>query len=256
MTGWADVALSHLLGGVSEVLGTPFPSAPRGGGPFPDDGAITDRGDLSTNDRAKLQYMGIDPDTAPMEQINKALERDAPLSPPQPPPPGPANPPPPTDPAGAPPEMSGSAADAAKRLDDALAKNHSALNDADDQLADAVLKATSSSDEGRQRLQSLQQDIIEQVNRLDSTLDTAPGQQQLAEFLQNKTGDILDVLKNASLDSDSQAQVLGGLAARYQALKDNKGSDDHSGDTSDGRGGPQQAPGGGPPGGPGGESTA
>lgn len=123
--------------------------------------------------------------------------------------------------------MSGSAVDAAKRLDDALAKNHSAINDADDELADAVLKATSSSEEGRKRLQGLQQEIIEQVNKLDSTLDTAPGQQQLAEFLQNKTGDVLDVLKNGSLDADSQAKVLDGLAARYQALHDGgKGSGD------------------------------
>ena len=77
MTGWTDVALSNLLGGVSEVLGTPFPSAPRGGGPFPEDGAaITDRGQLTVNDRAKLQYMGIDPDTASLDQINKALDHD------------------------------------------------------------------------------------------------------------------------------------------------------------------------------------
>lgn len=250
MTGWTDVALSNLLGGVSEVLGTPFPSAPRGGGPFPQDGAaITDRGQLTTNDRAKLQYMGIDPDTASLDQINKALEHDAPLSPPPPPPPDPKSPPPPTDPSSAPPGMSGSAVDAAKRLDDALAKNHSAINDADDELADAVLKATSSSDEGRKRLQGLQQQIIDEVNKLDSTLDTAPGQQQLAEFLQNKTGDILDVLKNGSLDADSQAKVLDGLAARYQALHDGgKGSSDDPAkpdDTPDDPGGtpPQGAPG-------------
>lgn len=247
---WTDVALSNLLGGVSEVLGTPFPSAPRGGGPFPEDGAaITDRGQLTINDRAKLTYMGIDPDTAPLDQINKVLDHNAPASPPPPPPPDPQAPPPPTVPASAPPGMSGSAVDAAKRLDDALAKNHSAINDADDELADAVLKATSSSDEGRKRLQGLQQEIIDEVNKLDSTLDTAPGQQQLAEFLQGKTDDILDVLKNGSLDADSQAKVLDGLTARYQALHDGgKGS----GDDSSKPGGAPQDPGGTPaPGGPG-----
>jgi hypothetical protein len=255
MTGWTDVALSNLLGGVSEVLGTPFPSAPRGGGPFPEDGAaITDRGEVTVNDRAKLQYMGIDPDTASLDQINKALEHDAPTSPPPPPPPDPQAPPPPTDPSSAPPGMSGSAVDAAKRLDDALAKNHSAINDADDELADAVLKATSSSDEGRKRLQGLQQEIVDEVNKLDSTLDTAPGQQQLAEFLQNKTGDILDVLKNGSLDADSQAKVLDGLTARYQALHDGgKGS----GDDPSNPGGTPQDPGGTPaPGAPGAPGAA
>ena len=150
--------------------------------------------------------------------------------------------------------MSGSAVDAAKRLDDALAKNHSAINDADDELADAVLKATSSSDEGRKRLQGLQQEIVDEVNKLDSTLDTAPGQQQLAEFLQNKTGDILDVLKNGSLDADSQAKVLDGLTARYQALHDGgKGS----GDDPSNPGGTPQDPGGTPaPGAPGAPGAA
>lgn len=257
MAGWTDVALSNLLGGVSEVLGTPFPSAPRGGEPFPQDGAaITDRGQLTTNDRAKLQYMGIDPDTASLDQINKALEHDAPVSPPPPPPPDPKAPPPPTEPSSAPPGMSGSAVDAAKKLDDALAKNHSAINDADDELADAVLKATSSSDEGRKRLHGLQQQIIDEVNKLDSTLDTASGQQQLAQFLQDKTGDILDVLKNGSLDADSQAKVLDGLTARYQALHDGgKGS----GDDPSKPGGALEDPGGtpvpDPPGAPGGSGT-
>ena len=225
--------------------------------PFPEDGAaITDRGQLTVNDRAKLQYMGIDPDTASLDEINKALDHEAPASPPPPPPPDPQAPPPPTDPSSAPPGMSGSAVDAAKRLDEALAENHSAINDADDELADAVLKATSSSDEGRKRLQGLQQEIVDEVNKLDSTLDTAPGQQQLAEFLQNKTDDILDVLKNGSLDADSQAKVLDGLAARYQALHDGgKGSGD---DPSNPVGAPQDpgdTPAPGAPGAPGAAGT-
>ncbi|MCA2304854.1 DUF4226 domain-containing protein [Mycobacterium intracellulare] len=175
-----------------------------------------------------------------MPDINKALGRDQPAAPPPlPPPPGS---PAPTTPAGTPPPpgLSGAGADAAKRLDEALAKNHSALNDADDKLADALLKASSSSADGRQRLQALQQDIIDQVNKLGSSLDTATGQQQLAEFLQGKTDDILNVLKSAGLDSDSQARVLDGLSARYQALQDKTpGDDPHTkGSTGEGTGGP------------------
>lgn len=233
MTGWTDVALSQVLGGVSEVLGAPFPQSPAPGGPVPLDPAptapVTSRDQLTKLDRAKLTYMGINPDTAPMPEINKALGRDQPAAPPAPPPP--PGSPAPTTPAGTPPppRLSGAGADAAKRLDEALAKNHSALNDADDKLADALLNASSSSAEGRQRLQSLQQDIIDQVTKLGSSLDTATGQQQLAEFLQGKTDDILNVLKNAGLDSDSQARVLDGLSARYQALQDKKpGNDLHT----------------------------
>ncbi|WP_232526888.1 DUF4226 domain-containing protein [Mycobacterium intracellulare] len=230
MTGWTDVALSQVLGGVSEVLGAPFPQSPAPGGPVPLDPAptapVTSRDQLTKIDRAKLTYMGINPDTAPMPEINKALGRDQPAAPPAPPPP--PGSPAPTTPAGTPPppRLSGAGADAAKRLDEALAKNHSALNDADDKLADALLKASSSSADGRQRLQSLQQEIIDQVTKLGSSLDTATGQEQLAEFLQGKTDDILNVLKNAGLDSDSQARVLDGLSARYQALQEKKPGDD------------------------------
>lgn len=229
MTVWTDRALSQVLGGVSEVLGSPFPENPAPSGPLPRDPAptvpVTSRDELTKLDRAKLTYMGIDPDTAPMPEINKALGRDQPASPPPPPPPGSPGP---TTPAGTPPPppgLSGAGAEAAKRLDAALAKNHSALNDADDKLADALLQASSSSAEGRQRLQSLQQEVIDQVTKLGPSLDTATGQQQFAEFLQGKTDDILNVLKTAGLDSDSQARVLDGLSARYQALQNKTGDD-------------------------------
>ncbi len=226
MTGWADVVLSEVFGGVSEVLGSPFPQTPS-----PHDAVssvpITSTDQLTPLDRAKLTYMGIDPDSAGLDQINRALGRDQPLSVPPP-----AAPPPrPTTPAATPPnpdspELRGAAAEAAKRLDEALARNHSAINDADDQLADAVLKASSSSAEGHQRLQRLQQEIIDEIDKLGSSLDTPAGQQQLAEFLQGKTGDILNVLKNAGLDSDSQARVLDGLSARYRGLHHDAGSDE------------------------------
>lgn len=132
MTGWTDVALSQVLGGVSEVLGSPFPQSPAPGGPMPLDPAptapVTSRDQLTKLDRAKLTYMGINPDTAPMPEINQALGRDQPAAPPPPPPPPES--PAPTSPAGTPPPpgLSGAGAEAAKRLDEALAKNHSALN--------------------------------------------------------------------------------------------------------------------------------
>lgn len=232
MTVWTDRALSQVLGGVSEVLGSPFPDNPAPSGPMPQDPAptapVTSRDQLTKLERAKLTYMGIDPDTAPIPEINRALGRDQPASPPPPPPPPGSSAP--TTPAGTPPPpgLSGAGAEAAKRLDAALAKNHSALNDADDKLADALLQASSSSADGRKRLQSLQQEVIDQVTKLGSSLDTATGQQQFAEFLQGKTDDILNVLKTAGLDSDSQARVLDGLSARYQALQNKPGEDPHT----------------------------
>ncbi|SLF48493.1 DUF4226 domain-containing protein [Mycobacteroides abscessus] len=124
-----------------------------------------------------------------------------------------------TAPAAAPTEeMSGSAVDAARRLDSALTKNHSALNDANTQLSDAILKAQTSDETTRARLKALQQSIIDEVKKVGPTLDTQAGQEQLATFLQGKTSEITDVIKTGKLDSQSQAAVLDALAERYKAL--------------------------------------
>lgn len=208
------------------------------------------RNALTPEERAVLTYTGVNPDTASIADINKALTAmghnplPATPAPGQPPAPGPQPPPPapPAPPAGetipstAPSTgaLNGAAADAAKRLNDALEKNRDAINTADEQLADAILKATTSSDQGKARLRSLQQSIIDEVKKLGPTLDTPAGQQQLADFLQGKTSDILDVVKTAGLDSSSQGAVLDGLAARYAALSSHKpgtepGGEDHSG---------------------------
>ncbi|VAZ69737.1 hypothetical protein LAUMK40_05900 [Mycobacterium kansasii] len=108
--------------------------------------------------------------------------------------PPPAGPPPGTGPAGVPgsqpapgapgpgapapaaPDISGAAADAATRLDSTLAKNRTALNAADDELADAVLRAKATSEAGKAKLQELQQSIIDEVKKLGDTLDTPAGQ--------------------------------------------------------------------------------
>jgi len=208
------------------------------------------RGWLTPEERAVLTYTGVNPDTASIADINKALTAmghnplPATPAPGQPPAPGPqpAPPAPPAPPAAetipstAPSTdgLGGAAADAAKRLNGALEKNRNAINTADEQLADAILKATTSSDQGKARLQSLQQSIIDEVKKLGPTLDTPAGQQQLADFLQGKTSEILDVLKTAGLDSSSQGAVLDGLAARYAALGSHKpgtepGGEDRSG---------------------------
>lgn len=252
MTAWPNLVVGDLLGGISQVLGTPPPLTPSPHDPPPGD----PRAHLTGAQRAALQYMGIDPDTAPMEVIDRALagSGNLPLFPPPPAPaPGPPAPDAPTVPGSGPPAeegLSGAAAEAAKRLDAALEKNRSALNEADQKLADAILAATSSSEQGKAQLQQLQQSIIDQVTKLGPTLDTSAGQQQLADFLQGKTSDITSVLKNAGLDSASQSAVLDGLTARYDALSEAK-----TGDGGDGEKAPTGAAGT-PPGAPAPAGTA
>ena len=137
----------------------------------------------------------------------------APPPAPGPPPPGPSGPTPPPGPGGD--DMSGQAADAAKKLDAALAKNHSALNDADVQLTDAILAATAADEHSRGQLDALKQSVIDQVTRIGpEALQTRAGMEELATFLQNKTSDILNVVRNAHLDSQSQAKVSWARGCR------------------------------------------
>lgn len=243
MTAWADVVTGNLLGGISQILDNPVPLSPVRTGPAPlspqpgPQPAIVDRGDISPEQRAVLKYQGIDPDTAPLDEINRGLglPKQAPAG--TPPPQGPPGTPPAGN-GGTPPitpvgdgkdgntQLSGAAADAAKRLDETLGKHRSAINDADEKLADAILKAQSSSEAGKAKLKELQDSIIDQVQKLSPTLDTQAGQEQLAEFLRGKASEILDVANKADLDAKSHAALLDGVAAQLDAI----GADDHKPD--------------------------
>lgn len=112
----------------------------------------------------------------------------------------------------------GKAADASKRVDDALAKTGTAISKADEELVDAVLGAKTGSEESKSQLRTLQQSLIDEIHKLGPTLDTPAGQQQLNEFLQGKTQEILGIAKSSSMDASSKADVLGALAQRYEAL--------------------------------------
>jgi hypothetical protein len=120
--------------------------------------------------------------------------------------------------------FSGKAAEASQRVDDALAKNQTALAEADEELVDAVLGAKTGSDEGKAQLQALQSALVDQIHKLGPTLDTPAGQQQLNDFLQGKTQEILGIVKSSGMDAESKAEVLDALAQRYDAVKDSSGT--------------------------------
>ncbi len=121
-------------------------------------------------------------------------------------------------------ELSGKAAEAAKKLDTALTKNRSDLNAADVQLSDAILSASTSDEAGKTQLNGLKQSIIDEVNRIGpDTINTRAGMQEFATFLQDKTSDIMKVVSNAKLDSDSQSKIMDALTARFNALGQHNG---------------------------------
>ncbi|BBY96406.1 hypothetical protein MGALJ_60750 (plasmid) [Mycobacterium gallinarum] len=120
--------------------------------------------------------------------------------------------------------FSGRAAEASQRVDDALAKNTTALAEADEELVDAVLGAKTGSEEGKAQLRALQSALVDQIHKLGPTLDTPAGQQQLNDFLQSKTQEILGIVSSQSMDAESKAEVLEALNQRYDAVKDSAGT--------------------------------
>lgn len=120
--------------------------------------------------------------------------------------------------------FSGRAAEASQRVDDALAKNKTALAEADEELVDAVLGAKTGSDQGKAQLQALQTSLVDQIHKLGPSLDTPAGQQQLNDFLQGKTQEILGIVKSSGMDAESKTEVLNALSQRYDAVKDSGGT--------------------------------
>ncbi|SIK91880.1 DUF4226 domain-containing protein [Mycobacteroides abscessus] len=119
-------------------------------------------------------------------------------------------------------QMSGKAADTIKQLDEALKKNHSAINDADVQLSDAILSAKTSDAQSKSTLDGLKQSVIDQVTKIGpEAMKTRAGMEELATYLDSKTKEILNVVKTANLDSESQSKILDALTARYTALGKN-----------------------------------
>lgn len=119
-------------------------------------------------------------------------------------------------------QISGKAADTIKQLDEALKKNHSAINDADVQLSDAILSAKTSDAQSKSTLDGLKQSVIDQVNKIGpDAMKTRAGMEELATYLDSKTKEILNVVKTANLDSESQSKIMDALTARYTALGKN-----------------------------------
>lgn len=126
-------------------------------------------------------------------------------------------------------DFAGRAAQASALVGDALAKNKTALAEADEELVDAVLGAKTGSQEGRAQLQALQNALVDQIHKLGPTLDTPAGQQQLNDFLQGKTQEIFGIVKSSAMDAESKADVLDALSQRFEAVKESGGSGSGSG---------------------------
>lgn len=120
--------------------------------------------------------------------------------------------------------FSGKAAEASKTVDDSLAKNKTALAEADEELVDAVLGAKTGSEQSKAQLQALQSSLIDEIHKLAPSLDTPAGQRQLTDFLESKAQEIRGIANSSAMDATSKSEVLDALVQHYDAVKNSSTS--------------------------------
>jgi Domain of unknown function (DUF4226) len=122
-------------------------------------------------------------------------------------------------------QLSGRAADAVADIHSELRRRYSDLNDAEAQLAEALLTAQTTSEAGRARLQSIQRQLIEAINNPVNALDTPAGERQFLIFLRGKVAEIHRVVDHGDLTAQDQAELTRALANGYLSDGPSPGSD-------------------------------
>ena len=133
-------------------------------------------------------------------------------------------------------QQSGRTAEAVRKLHEEMKDRYSHLSEAEGKLTEAMLTARTSTAEGQQKLNDIQQKIVEAVNNPAMTLDTPAGEQGFLKFLRSQVAAIGDVLRSGTLTAEDQAKAASALAALYD--KDGANSE-----TGEGEGEPSQPPG-------------
>lgn len=132
-------------------------------------------------------------------------------------------------------QQSGRTAEAVRKLHEEMKDRYSHLSEAEGKLTEAMLTARTSTTEGQQKLNDIQQNIVEAVNNPAMTLDTPAGEQGFLKFLRSQVSAIGDVLRSGTLTAEDQAKAASALAALY----DKDGSNP---ETSGGAADPSQPP--------------
>lgn len=122
----------------------------------------------------------------------------------------------------------GDAAEAIAAAEAALAQQNSASSQLDLQVIAAILNAHLKTVEGRETLDTLQQEI-EAAVRTRSDLDTPAGARDFQRFLIGKLRDIRAVVANTSLDDTSKSALMAAWTSLYNASKNEPSllSDEH-----------------------------
>ena len=114
-------------------------------------------------------------------------------------------------------QQSGKAADAVRALQDELKHRFSTLSEAEERLSEALLTAHATSVAGQQKLDAIQQKIVEAVQNPAMNTDTAAGEKAYLTFLRSQVSTIQELLTSSSLTAEDQSNTAQALAALYAA---------------------------------------
>ncbi|MGO9100375.1 MAG: DUF4226 domain-containing protein [Mycobacterium sp.] len=117
----------------------------------------------------------------------------------------------------APVDWSGPAAQAAGEATASAARGHAVRAGADQEVAAALTKARAAAEHARGRLRTIRADIDDGVRARQPSMDAAGGQMQMAQFLHDKAGEILAVIRQAQQDSTLHAARLAATTVTYNA---------------------------------------
>jgi hypothetical protein len=116
-------------------------------------------------------------------------------------------------------EWTGRGADAVNELQESIRHLQSARTEADRRLADAVMAIHAAAQHAHERLQGIQAEVAAGTAALQSTMDTATGQQQMAEFLGAKTKDVRAVIDEAREAWATHKAGVGEARVRYDSSR-------------------------------------
>jgi hypothetical protein len=116
-------------------------------------------------------------------------------------------------------EWTGHGADAVNELQESIRHLQSARTEADRRLGDAVMAIHGAAQHARERLEEIRAEVATGTTALQSTMDTATGQQQMAEFLAAKTRDVRAVIDQAREASATHTAGIGEARARYDSIR-------------------------------------
>ncbi|WP_094287363.1 DUF4226 domain-containing protein [Mycobacterium lehmannii] len=113
-------------------------------------------------------------------------------------------------------QQSGRTAEAVRKLHEEMKDRYSNLSEAEGRLSEVMLTARTTTAEGQQKLNDIQQKIVEAVNNPAMSLDTPAGEQAFLKFLRSQVAAIGEVLNSGTLTSQDHAKAAGALAELYR----------------------------------------